>query len=195
VDEKRAGWPTEQRRRGRQRGCARLRRSFGTVLGSVQPAAAKPGTWQVHPGADEPGQDLVGQGGLWRGGEALPQVGRVLQRARAVAAQRGAHALHAGDQVQGGGRLLRAHRQKELQQGAPVASRGVTWSSQPHAGAGHQRHRAGQPVRLLHHDQPERGGRGADAQGGEGGGARGVRRPRQEALPPLHHQPRHRVLF
>ena len=72
--------------------------------------------FQVHSDTDAAGEDLLGHGELRAGGEDLPQVGRVLQRARRVEAQRGARALHAGEQVQGVGRLLRAHRQEALRQ-------------------------------------------------------------------------------
>ena len=71
---------------------------------------------QVHPGADAAGEDLLGPGQLRAGGEDLPQVGGVLQRARHVEAERRARPLHAGEQVQGGDRLLRADRQETLRQ-------------------------------------------------------------------------------
>ena len=47
-------------------------------------------------------------------------------------------------------------------------------------------------MRVLHHDVTERGGRGADAEDREGGGAAGLRGPREEGFPSLHRQPRHR---
>ena len=56
------------------------------------------------------------------------------------------------------------------------------------------RDRVGQLVRVLHHDVTERGGRGADAEDREGGGAAGLRGPREEGFPPLHRQPRHRLV-
>merc|ERR1711998_596949 len=52
--------------------------------------------------------------------------------------------------------------------------------------------RAREPVRLVHHDVAERGGRGAHAQDREGGGAAELHRPREAVLPPVHRQPRHR---
>ena len=86
-----------------------------------------------------------------------------MQRERHLEAERGARAVHAGEQVQGGHRLLRAHRQEELRLDPERV-----------------RHRARQPLRELHHDQPERGGRGAHAEDREGGGAAGLRGPGPE---------------
>lgn len=40
-----------------------------------------------------------------------------------------------------------------------------------------KRHSAGQSVRLVHHDEPERGGGGADEKDREGRGAAGLRGP------------------
>jgi len=59
----------------------------------------------------------------------------------------------------------------------------------------HLGHRAGQPVRVLHHDVTERGGRGAHEEDREGGGAARIRGSGQESFPPLHRQPRHRLLI
>lgn len=64
------------------------------------------GLFQIHPGADGTGQDLLEPGQLQHGGEDLPQVGGVLQRARHVEAERSTRALHAGQQVQRGHRVL-----------------------------------------------------------------------------------------
>lgn len=70
-------------------------------------------TSQVHRGADGPGQDLLEPRELQHGGEDLPQVGGGVQRGRHVEAERGPRTLHA-EQVQGGHRPLRAHRQEAL---------------------------------------------------------------------------------
>lgn len=70
---------------------------------------------QVHRGPDGPGQDLLEPGQLPDGGEDLPQVGGGVQRGRHVEAERGPRALRA-EQVQGGHRLLRAHREEALRQ-------------------------------------------------------------------------------
>lgn len=52
---------------------------------------------------------------LCKGGEYIPQVSGVLQRERDLAFTRRPCSLHAGQQVQRGGRLLRADRQETLQ--------------------------------------------------------------------------------
>lgn len=93
-------------------------------------------TLQVHTGAHAAGEDLLGQGELLGGGKSVQEVGGVLQRARHVEAERGARAVHAGQQVQGGHRLLRADSEEALRQHTGRGSGG-----------------AGQPVRFLHHDQ------------------------------------------
>ena len=69
-------------------------------------------TLQVHTGAHAAGEDLLGQGELLGGGKSVQEVGGVLQRARHVEAERGARAVHAGQQVQGGHRVLRADKKK-----------------------------------------------------------------------------------
>lgn len=72
------------------------------------------GFLQIHPCADGAGEDLLEPRELQHGGEDLPQVGGVLQRARHVEAERRARALHAGEQIQRSDRILRAHRKETL---------------------------------------------------------------------------------
>ena len=106
------------------------------MLPNAHPKIAYHFTLQVHTSFDAAGEDLLGQGELLGGGKSVQEVGGVLQRARHLEAERGARALHAGQQVQGGDGLLRADSEEALRQHTGRGSGG-----------------AGQPVRLLHHDQ------------------------------------------
>ena len=73
---------------------------------------------------------------LCLGGENLPQESGVLLRVRHLEVECGSRAVHAGEQVQGGHRLLRAHRQEELRLHPQCV-----------------RHSPRQPMRLIYHDQ------------------------------------------